>query len=203
MALPILSDITFKPPAETEIDAQIGLRWNSDTYLLYSGASTGDITIHADDNIFIKSAGDGVGTSTTCATFGSDQVSFPVKVNCNGKFQFQASQHDNAFKSGNTHTVNFNGVNNQIVNANNATNTIAFSNLSADKIGKSGNIIINNPASVGSLAWAALPSTAYTPGGATISFDTNASSVSIMSYLVIASDKVLINYVGNFKSYGT
>ena len=106
--------------------------------------------------------------------------------------------------SSNTHTVDFSAEeNNYSITAQNATNTIAFSNLSAAVVGKSGNITITNPASVGSLAFAALPSTAYSPGGATISFDTNASSISIISYYVLASDKVLINYVGNFKSYGT
>ena len=68
---------------------------------------------------------------------------------------------------------------------------------------QSGSIIITNPSSVGSLAFAALPNTAYTPGGSTISFDTTASAIAVISYLIIASNKVLVNYVGAFKQYGT
>ena len=106
--------------------------------------------------------------------------------------------------SSNTHTVDFSAEeNNYSITAQNAACTIAFANLSANVVGKSGNIIITNPSSVGSLSVGNLPSEAYSPGGATINWDTNASSVSILSYFILASDKVLINYVGNFKSYGT
>ena len=104
--------------------------------------------------------------------------------------------------SSNTHTIDLNaGENNYNVTAQNATNTIAFSNLAAADVGKAGNIIITNPGTVTSLAWAALPATAYTPGGAAISFDLTANKIAVLSYLVIASDKVLINYVGNFGAY--
>ena len=96
--------------------------------------------------------------------------------------------------SGNTHTVDLD-------KKGNATNTIAFSNLDSDKIGKGGTILITNPSSVNSLGWAVLPATAYTPGGSTINFDTTASKVAAMTYLVIASNKILINYVGAFDSY--
>ena len=104
--------------------------------------------------------------------------------------------------SSNTHTIDFNSDNqNYTITAQNATNTIAFSNLATADIGKAGNIIITNPGTVTSLAWAALPATAYTPGGAAISFDLTAGKIAVLSYLVIASDKVLINYVGNFGAY--
>ena len=104
--------------------------------------------------------------------------------------------------SSNTHTIDFNSDNqNYTITAQNATNTIAFSNLTAADVGKAGNIIITNPGTVNSLAWAALPATAYTPGGAAISFDLTANKIAVLSYLVIASDKVLINYVGNFGAY--
>ena len=198
MAIPFLSDITFNNP-----DNEVGIYFAQaeNTYVKYSGGGSGDLSLGAEDQVNIRSSG--ASANELIASFSDTSAQFQKDVICNESLVFQASDTDLAGSSGNTFTISFNGRNNQIVNANNATNTIAFSNLGADKIGKSGNIIINNPASVGSLAWAALPSTAYTPGGATISFDTNASSVSIMSYLVIASDKVLINYVGNFKSYGT
>jgi hypothetical protein len=106
--------------------------------------------------------------------------------------------------SSNTHTVDFNADNqNYNITATNATNTIAFSNLAAADIGKQGTIIITNPASVGSLAYAALPSTAYTPGGSTITFDVTADAIAVITYFVIASDKDLVNYVGGFKQYGS
>lgn len=121
-----------------------------------------------------------------------------------GGFAFMKTFTTDITHSSNTHTIDLGALtNNYAITAQNATNTIAFNDLNSHCVGKSGNIVITNPASVGSLAWAYLPSTAYTPGGAVINWDTNASSVSIMSYFVLASNKILINYVGNFKSYGT
>tara|TARA_Y100000768_G_scaffold382801_1_gene363781 strand:- start:72 stop:479 length:408 start_codon:yes stop_codon:yes gene_type:complete len=103
---------------------------------------------------------------------------------------------------GNTHNINFAlESNNYSISANNATNVITFVNLSADLIGKQGNITITNPSSVGSLGWSVLPSTAYTPGGGTINFDTTANGIAVISYFILAANKVLINYVGNFDSY--
>ena len=108
----------------------------------------------------------------------------------------------NITASGNTHTVDFSKPgNNYKITANNATNIIAFSNLSSNLQGKGGSIIISNPSSVGSLGWAELPSTAYTPGGSAINFDTSSNGIAVISYLVMSSNKVLINYVGDFGSY--
>ena len=59
-------------------------------------------------------------------------------------------------------------------------------------------IVLTNPASVGSLSFVALPSYMLTPGGATLNFVTTANAISIISYYVHATDKVLVNYVGNF-----
>tara|TARA_Y100001937_G_scaffold86141_1_gene116537 strand:- start:368 stop:766 length:399 start_codon:yes stop_codon:yes gene_type:complete len=102
----------------------------------------------------------------------------------------------------NTHTVDLNKKgNNYSITAGNATNTITFSNLDSAKIGKGGTILITNPSSVNSLGWAGLQSEAYTPGGSTINFDTTANAIAAMTYLVIASNKILINYVGAFDSY--
>ena len=89
------------------------------------------------------------------------------------------------------------------ISATNATNTIAFSGLAAGLIGKSGTILITNPSSAGSLGFASLPSTAYTPGGTSISFNTDANGIAVISYFIIASNKVLINYVSGFDSYGS
>lgn len=104
--------------------------------------------------------------------------------------------------SSNTHTIDFDAHgNNYSIAAQNATNTIAFSNLDASKIGKAGTIVITNPGTVGSLGWAELPATAYTPGGGTISFNTTASKLAVLTYFIAAADKVLVNYVGDFGSY--
>jgi hypothetical protein len=117
-------------------------------------------------------------------------------------FKFQSSSFTDINHSSNTHTVNFAlPTNNFTITAQNATNTIAFGGLSSSLIGKSGTIVITNPASVGSLGWSALPATAYTPGGVAISFDTTANKIAVLTYFIAASDKVLINYVGDFGSY--
>jgi len=104
--------------------------------------------------------------------------------------------------SGNVHYIDLDkSGNNYKITPTNATNRIVFNNLDATRIGKAGTIMITNPASVNSLGWAELPASAYTPGGGTISFDTTANKIAVLTYLVVASDKVLVNYVGDFGSY--
>mgnify|MGYP003123996574 CR=1 FL=1 len=120
----------------------------------------------------------------------------------NGNLAFQSAPFTTITHSGNTHTVDLSqSTNNYNISAQNATNTIAFSNLGAAVVGKSGTIVITNPASVGSLGWAALPTTVYTPGGVAISFDTTANKIAVLTYFVATSSKILINYVGDFGSY--
>ena len=103
--------------------------------------------------------------------------------------------------SSNTHTIDLNaGENNYNVSAQNATNTITFSEISSN-VGKAGTIVITNPSTTGSLAWAALQSSVYTPGGSTISFNLTANKIAILNYFVTFADKILVNYVGNFGSY--
>ena len=81
--------------------------------------------------------------------------------------------------------------------ANAASQTIALT-IASENIGQSGNIIITNPSSVGSLAFAALPSYMKTPSGATVNFDTTADKIAVISYIVLATDSVLVNYIGDF-----
>ena len=81
--------------------------------------------------------------------------------------------------------------------ANAASQTIALT-VATENIGQSGNIIITNPSSVGSLAFAALPAYMKTPSGATVNFDTTANKIAVISYIVLATDTVLVNYIGNF-----
>ena len=107
-----------------------------------------------------------------------------------------------AVGSGNVHYIDLDkSGNNYKITPTNATNQIVFNNLDATRIGKAGTIMITNPASVGSLGWSELASTVYTPGGSTINFDTTANAIAVLTYLVVASNKILVNYVGAFDSY--
>jgi hypothetical protein len=162
----------------------------------------------------IQSETDDASIQILTKTGGSQSISFKVSptltsiltstTTVSGILNFQKTGFTTITGSSNTFNINFaTETNNYQFTLDNAACTIAFANLSANVVGKSGNIIITNPSSVGSLSVGNLPSAAYSPGGATVSWDTNASSVSILSYFILASDKVLINYVGNFKSYGT
>ena len=104
--------------------------------------------------------------------------------------------------SSNTFTIDFDAAgNNYSFTTGNAATTINFSNLDADVVGKSGTIVITNASSTGSLSFQQLPTKAYTTGGSEISWHTGANAISVLSYFIIASNKVLINYVGAFGSY--
>lgn len=104
--------------------------------------------------------------------------------------------------SGNTHTIDLDkSGNNYKITLNNATNTIAFSNLDATRIGKAGTITLKNPSSVGSLGFQGLQGVVSTPGSSFINFDTTAGATAVITYIVIASDEILINYVGAFGQY--
>ena len=62
-------------------------------------------------------------------------------------------------------------------------------------VGKSGTFIINNrdTTSPGSL-----PTNLKTPNGDSIAWQTDAGDVSILSYFVVNTTTVLVNYIGNF-----
>ena len=102
-----------------------------------------------------------------------------------------------ASESSGTHTITLIDNDNFNIAVTNAATTIALV-VATENIGQSGMITITNPASVGSLSFVALPSYMLTPEGATVNFVTTANAVSIISYYVLATDKVLVNYVGNF-----
>mgnify|MGYP003328002527 FL=1 len=77
-----------------------------------------------------------------------------------------------------------------------ADTTFTFSNP-ASSIGCSGNIIISQDATGGRDF--TLPSIAKTPiNGATIVQNTGANEISVMSYYVVSSTVVLVNYIGDF-----
>ncbi len=102
-----------------------------------------------------------------------------------------------ATESSNTHTCNLSLNDNFNIACNNAATTIALT-VASENVGQSGTITIVNPSSVGSLSFVALPSYMLTPDGATVNFVTTANAISMISYYVHATDKVLVNYVGNF-----
>jgi len=97
-------------------------------------------------------------------------------------------------KFSNIFTLNLNTNNNFLLNAS-GIYSIAMTITSAN-IGQSGAIIINNTAATTA---GALPSYMLTPEGATLDWVNTSGAVSIISYFVIATDKVLCNYVGNFQ----
>lgn len=75
-----------------------------------------------------------------------------------------------------------------------ANTTFAFSNIDA---GRSGNIVIKED-STGGYSFT-LPTEAKTPlNGATITQQTGANKVSVLSYHVLDSSNVLVNYIGDF-----
>jgi hypothetical protein len=100
-----------------------------------------------------------------------------------------------ASDSSNTHTCTLIDNDNFNIACANAETTIALV-VATENIGQSGMITITNHSS--GTTFAALPSYMLTPEGATINFVTTADAVSIISYYVLATDKVLVNYVGNF-----
>lgn len=72
--------------------------------------------------------------------------------------------------------------------------TIAFSNAAA---GQTGVIVLNQDSSGGRTF--SLGSAFKTPnGGASISQSTGGSTTSILSYTVLSSSNILVNYIGNF-----
>tara|TARA_B110000259_G_scaffold186019_1_gene236288 strand:- start:1680 stop:2066 length:387 start_codon:yes stop_codon:yes gene_type:complete len=96
--------------------------------------------------------------------------------------------------AGNVYTVNPNTNDQFIVNAGVDTQ-IQFNTITADNVGQSGIIII---ICQGGASFRSLPVNCKTPSGALIEFVTDPESVSIISYMIAATDKILCNYVGNF-----
>lgn len=65
----------------------------------------------------------------------------------------------------------------------------------ADQVGQAGNIIIKNTAVT---TPASLPSNLKTPNGSTIAWETDSGDVAIISYFVVDTSTILVNYIGNF-----
>ena len=150
----------------------------SNTVHLYPGTGTSGA-------LQLKSAGGNVSAAADVDVTGS--------IKCTQNFR---RTFTTVTPSSNTHTCNLSLNDNFIINAAAATNTIALT-VASENVGQSGTIVINN-ASSGTVAFAALPSYMKTPDGASVNFVTTNSAVSLISYLVVATDSVLVNYVGNF-----
>lgn len=92
-------------------------------------------------------------------------------------------------------TLDFSAANNFLVNMS-ADTTFTWSNLSG-AIGCSGNIVLVQDATGGRDF--TLPSEAKTPiNGATIVQNTGANEIAVLSYYVMSSSQVLVNYIGDF-----
>ena len=76
--------------------------------------------------------------------------------------------------------------------------TVIDVTIATENIGQSGNIIITNPSSVTSLAFAELGAIFKTPSGATINFDLTADKIAVISYIVLTTSSILVNYIGDF-----
>jgi len=66
----------------------------------------------------------------------------------------------------------------------------------AKTIGQAGSIIIKNTATTTPAA--NLPSNLKTPGGRSIAWQTDAGDVAVLSYLVVDTGTVIVNYIGDF-----
>ena len=118
------------------------------------------------------------------ATFGSGIVAPRIK----------STQVTVAANSSST-ALDFSTSNNFMVNMT-ADTTFSFSNISG-AVGCSGNIVIVQDGTGGRDF--TLPSEAKTPiDGATIVQNTGANEISVLSYYVMSSSQVLVNYIGDF-----
>lgn len=173
-------------------------------------SDSGNLLIHQSspdqDIIFVNDNGSG-GNATYMTLDGGAKtvdISVPLNVTTDADVTGSVKCTQNlrrtvttASESSGTHTITLVDNDNFNIAVTNAATTIALV-VATENIGQSGMITITNPASVGSLSFVALPSYMLTPEGATINFVTTANAVSIISYYVLATDKVLVNYVGNF-----
>ena len=142
-------------------------------------------------------------------------INFFQDIKLNGSSVVEFS-YDNATAtavtpSSGTHTIDFSlASNHYAVTTIAGNNYIAFAGLGANSSaslvkGQQGTITITNPSS-GTIAWPGsqnLPTTAYSPGGSTITFNVANNSIAVITYFIVDYNKVLINYVGGFAPYGS
>ena len=81
-----------------------------------------------------------------------------------------------------------------LINAVNGTQ-IQMNSIVSANIGQSGTIVIIN--GIGS-SFFELPANMKTPSGARVEFALNDGAVSIISYFILSTESVLVNYIGDF-----
>lgn len=100
-------------------------------------------------------------------------------------------------------TVSKNGSNIFAIDLRNATNFLLNAagtwgmtlTVTSDVVGQSGMIIIKNSATTSP---GSLPTNVKTPNGDSIAWQTDSGDVSVLSYLVVDTSTVVVNYIGNF-----
>jgi L-lactate utilization protein LutC len=150
--------------------------------LKYSSSGT---AVWASDNNTWRSVQDNLTSTSTDDSLTANQGRL-LKL----KTHTQSSQTNSG-----TVTLNLDASNNHNITLS-GNSTLALSNI-ANNVGVSGNIILQQDATGGRTV--ALASEMKTPlGGAGIDFVTTANTTSALSYYVVSSTMVLVNYIGNF-----
>lgn len=154
---------------------------------------TGDISVNG--NLAVSGTVDGVDIATRDGVLTSTTTTANAALPKAGGTMTGAVRLDqeSLSASGGTLTINLNNANNFKITMT-ANTTFAFSNVAA---GRGGNLIIVQDATGGRSF--TLPAACKTPvNGAAIVQSTGASEISILSYYVVDSSNILVNYVGDF-----
>jgi len=151
-------------------------------FLKYSASGT---AVWASDNNTWRGIQDNLTSTTTTESLSANQGRL-----LKNKTHKQTSQSNSG-----TVTINLDSSNNHNITLT-GNSTLSLSNI-ANNVGVSGNIILQQDATGGRTV--TLSSEMKTPlGGASIDFETGANSISALSYYVVSSTVVLVNYIGNF-----
>ena len=207
---------------DTETTTTLSVAANVLTYTDEDGLATNiDLSLYLDDTNAAYIASGSLNGTTGVATFTrSDATSFDVNMSAflddttvtvnntltststtealsanQGRLLKLKTHTQSSQNTSGTVTLNLDASNNHnITLSGNAT--LALSNI-ANNVGVSGNIILQQDATGGRSI--VLASEMKTPlGGASIDFVTGANSISALSYYVVSSSIVLVNYIGNF-----
>jgi hypothetical protein len=166
------ADVTDAANVEPLVDAHINVSGaSSGQYLGWNGTDYAWSTVDLTTKVSLS------GDTMTGTLTGTSFIAAPTAVSVTGAAT----------------TLDFSGSDNFVVTMG-ADTTFTFSNVTA---GQTGNIFIKQDALAG---WSfTLPTIAKTPvAGATIVQDTNPGRVAILSYAVLDTSNVLVNYIGGF-----
>ena len=165
--------------------------WHDNSKTLKTTSTGVDIT----GNIVVSGTVDGVDIATRDATLTSTTTTANAALPKAGGTMTGSIRLDQEDKtgSGGTLTLDLSAANNFKISMT-ADTTIAFSNKSA---GYGGNLIFVQDATGGHDF--TLPSECLTPvNGAAIVQNTGANEIAILSYYVLSSTQILVNYIGDF-----